>query len=126
MGQRVVHFEVIAEQPERALRFYAEVFGWKAQKWEGPEDYWLLTTGEEGELGINGGLARTRDTSMPACTVNTIAVPSVDEFAEKVTQNGGKVVMPRMEVPGVGHLAYCQATEGITFGIIEFASPNAT
>ena len=120
--QRVVHFEIIAEQPERALQFYTQVFGWNVQKWEGSEDYWLLTTGEEDAPGINGGVARSKDTNMPACTVNSIAVPSVDEFADKISQHGGKVVVPKMAVPGVGYLAYCQDTEGITFGIIEFAA----
>ena len=42
---RVVHFELCADDPERAVKFYEEVFGWKIQKWDGPQDYWLATTG---------------------------------------------------------------------------------
>jgi predicted enzyme related to lactoylglutathione lyase len=130
MQQRIVHFEILAEHPERATAFYTEVFGWKAQKWEGPADYWLLTTGEAvtageaGEPGINGGIGRAGDMNLPACTVNTIAVPSVEAFCEKIAAHGGKVVMPKMEVPGVGYLAYCRDTEGVTFGIMEFAAPS--
>ncbi len=38
---RVVHFEINADDPERAAKFYQNVFGWKIKKWEGPIDYWL-------------------------------------------------------------------------------------
>ncbi len=43
---RPVHFEISADDPERALHFYQAVFGWKSQKWDGPQDYWLISTGE--------------------------------------------------------------------------------
>lgn len=55
---RVVHFEIDAEKPERAVKFYEKVFGWKIEKWKGPVDYWLITTGKEKEPGIDGGLAK--------------------------------------------------------------------
>ena len=112
---RVVHFEISADEPQRALDFYAKVFAWQAQKWEGPQDYWLLMTGEG--QGIDGGLMK-RTPEFP-CTVNSIDVPSVDEFAEKVTENGGKIVVPKMALPGIGYLAYCTDTEGNIFGIFQ-------
>ncbi|MCZ6676123.1 MAG: VOC family protein [Candidatus Poribacteria bacterium] len=114
---RIVHFEIPADQPERAIKFYNDVFGWQINKWDGPEDYWLITTGEEDQPGINGGLMKRPDPS--ASTTNTIDVPSVDDFVTKITQSGGKVVVPKMTVPGIGYLAYCQDTEGNTFGIIQ-------
>jgi hypothetical protein len=119
---RVIHFEIPAEQPERALEFYRAVFGWKAQKWEGAEDYWLLTTGADHEPGINGGLMRRKDPAQPVA--HSIDVPSVDEFTAKITEHGGKVVLPKMLIPGVGHLAYCQDTEGNIFGIFQ-AHPSS-
>jgi predicted enzyme related to lactoylglutathione lyase len=106
-----------ADQPERAVKFYADVFGWKAQKWDSPEDYWLITTGDDDQPGINGGLMKRPDPS--ASTVNSIDVPSVDDFATKIAKNGGKAVVPKMAIPGVGYLAYCQDTEGNTFGIFQ-------
>ncbi len=114
---RVVHFEIPAEQPERASKFYSSVFGWKIKKWQGPQEYWLVTTGEDGAPGINGGLMKR--TKPFTTTINTVDVPSVDEFVGKVTKHGGKVVAPKMAIPGVGYLAYCQDTEGNTFGIIQ-------
>ena len=53
---RVVHFEIHADDPERAISFYQSVFGWQFQKWEGPLEYWMIITGPEGTPGINGGL----------------------------------------------------------------------
>ena len=58
---RVVHFEIPAEDPENVARFYSEVFNWKIEKWEGPVDYWLITTGEENEPGINGAISMASD-----------------------------------------------------------------
>ena len=43
---RVVHFEITAEDPDRAAGFYSQVFGWELTKWEGPMEYWLITTGK--------------------------------------------------------------------------------
>jgi predicted enzyme related to lactoylglutathione lyase len=60
---------------------YQKVFGWEINTWHGPEDYWLIMTGERGEPGIDGALV----IRMPgATTVNTVDVPSVDEFVQKV------------------------------------------
>ena len=111
---RVIHFEVLAEDPERATAFYSNVFGWEINKWDGPEDYWLVTTGAEDTPGINGAIAHSRG---EAVAVNTIEVASIDEFAEKVMANGGQVVIPKMSIPGVGYQVYCKDTEGIVFGL---------
>ncbi|MFQ6673662.1 MAG: VOC family protein [Fidelibacterota bacterium] len=114
---RVIHFEINTDEPERAIQFYSTVFGWKIDKWEGTQDYWLITTGGEEEPGINGGLMRRMAPN--ASTVNTVGVSSVDEFMDKVKQNGGQVVTDKTTIPGVGYFAYCQDTEGNTFGIME-------
>jgi len=113
---RVVHFEINADDAERAVKFYSQVFGWKINKWDGPMDYWLVSTGE-GTPGIDGGIMQRMNPS--AATINTIDVPSVDEFAARIAQNGGRAVMPKRAVPGVGWMAYCQDTEGNVFGIMQ-------
>jgi hypothetical protein len=53
---RVIHFEINADDPERAVKFHKKVFDWKITKWEGPVDYWLVTTGEDKVPGINGAI----------------------------------------------------------------------
>jgi predicted enzyme related to lactoylglutathione lyase len=114
---RVVHFEIPADDPERAIKFYEDAFGWKFEKWEGLMEYWLVMTGPEDEPGIDGGLARRED---PETRVeNTIDVASVDEAIAKVETVGGKVIRPKSAVPGVGWLAYCEDTEGNRFGIMQ-------
>jgi hypothetical protein len=118
---RVVHFEVMAQDPVRAAKFYSQVFGWNINKWDGPMDYWLVGTGSQEEIGIDGGIAQAQG---PPHSVNTIDVNSVDAFVEKVLAGGGKVVMPKMAIPGMGYLVYCQDTEGVVFGMME-SDPSA-
>lgn len=115
MSNRPIHFELGVVEPERAVKFYEAVFGWKAMKWDGPMPYWMVTTGPENEPGINGGMMIHQD-AQPR-TVNTIGVESVDDFAAKVLAAGGQVVVPKMAIPGIGWQAYCLDTEGNLFGI---------
>ena len=114
---RVVHFEIDAKKPDRAVSFYEKVFDWKIEKWKGPVDYWLITTGNAKEPGIDGGLSK-RTEDKPS-TVNTIDVPSVDKFAKKILENGGKIVRPKMAVPGVGWMVYFEDPEGNVWGLME-------
>jgi predicted enzyme related to lactoylglutathione lyase len=119
---RPIHFDLTADNPERAIKFYSSVFGWKFEKWDGPMEYWMAATGDDKEPGINGGLTKRGETGMP--NMNTIGVSSVDKFSKAIQDNGGKVLMPKTPIPGVGLFATCQDTEGNIFGIIE-QNPNA-
>jgi predicted enzyme related to lactoylglutathione lyase len=119
---RPVHFEIPAESPERAIRFYEGVFGWKFHKWDGPMEYWMIQTGDATEPGIDGGLMTRRDPAQPC--VNTIGVESVDQTVATILANGGLNVVPKMPIPGVGWLAYCKDTEGHIFGVMQ-TDPNA-
>jgi uncharacterized protein len=119
---RIVHFEIGADDPDRATKFYEDVFGWQTARWDGPQAYWLMTTGPADQPGINGGILR-RDARFPA-VVNTLDVPDVDEYSERVTAGGGRVTMPKFPLPGVGWLAYCEDTEGNMFGMIQ-SDPSA-
>jgi predicted enzyme related to lactoylglutathione lyase len=116
--QRVVHFEIYTDNPETVRPFYENVFGWKIQKWDGPIEYWMVTTGSDNDPGINGGLLRPREGQSPG-TVNTIAVPSLDQAIEKIEQQGGSICVPKMAVPGIGWLAYAQDPASSVFGILE-------
>ena len=113
---RVSHFDIPADDPQRAQKFYADVFDWKFEKWDGPMDYWMANTGTE-EPGINGGLSKRMPGQLGM--TNTISVPSVDDFSKKITENGGQLIIPKMAIPGVGWFAQCTDTEGNVFGIIE-------
>jgi uncharacterized protein len=116
---RVTHFEIYTDDPDVVRPFYQNVFGWKFQKFEGgPMEYWLVTTGEDKEPGINGGLTRPREGQSPG-TLNTIAVKSLDRTIEKIVKYQGKVCVPKMAIPKIGWLAYAQDPADNVFGIIE-------
>jgi predicted enzyme related to lactoylglutathione lyase len=114
---RVIHFEIPADNPDRAVEFYRTVFGWEIQKWAGPQEYWLASTGPDSQPGINGGLMRRQQPGAGTC--NTIGVISLDQALANITKQGGKVVVPRTAIPGVGYLAYCSDTEGNVFGVMQ-------
>lgn len=122
---RVVHFEVYADDMDRASKFYGDVFGWTVTKidLEGGAAYWLVDTGEEPAQGINGGMMPRP--SADAVTTVMLDVPTVDEYVEKITSGGGTVTVPKFAVPGVGYAAYFKDTEGNTFGIFEDNSEAA-
>jgi predicted enzyme related to lactoylglutathione lyase len=95
--------------------------GWEIKKWDGPQDYWLITTGPDDEPGINGAVMRRQgeiDGQAVIAYVCTVEVSSVDEYVEKIVQESGSVALPKMAVPGVGWLAYCKDTEGNLFGLM--------
>ena len=116
---RIVHFEIYTDDPEAVRPFYQDVFGWKFSKFEGgPVEYWLVTTGDDKDPGINGGLIRPREGQSPG-TLNTIAVASLDQSITKLEEHGGEICVPKMGIPGVGLLAYAQDPAGNVFGIIE-------
>jgi uncharacterized protein len=113
---RVIHFEIPASDPERASAFYKRVFNWKIEKWPGPMEYWMVSTGAEGTPGINGGLMKNTNVKT---TTNTIGVESVDAAIESATKAGGKLIMPKTPIPAVGYFAYLEDTEGNLFGVMQ-------
>jgi hypothetical protein len=114
---RVVHFEIPADNPDRAQTFYADVFGWKFTRWDGPMDYRLAKTGDDKDRGIDGAILPRQ--APGASVVNTVSVPSLDASLKTVEKAGGKVILPRMTVPGVGYVAYASDTEGNPFGMLQ-------
>ena len=114
---RVVHFDISAENVERVIQFYEGIFGWKFTKWEGPMDYWLISTGSQDEPGIDGGLSKRG--GQEAHVINTIEIDSIDQTLEKIVKAGGRIIQPKGTIPGVGYFAQCSDTEGTVFGVME-------
>src|SRR5947209_604044 len=119
---RITHFEFHEPDVNKAIEFYKQAFGWKFTKWEGPEPYWLISTGDPSSRGIDGGMLMSRD-GQPR-TVNTIQVENVDKAIADLTKAGGKIVVPKMPIPGVGYLAYFTDPGGVIVGIMH-NDPNA-
>jgi len=98
----IVHFEIPAENVEKMRKFYSELFGWKIERAEGPVEYYLVETAPEGK-GVGGGMTKKEEPSERP--VNYILVESVDEYSRKVEELGGKIIVPKQTVPGMGHFA---------------------
>jgi predicted enzyme related to lactoylglutathione lyase len=109
---KVLHFEINADKPERTIKFYGDVFGWKFNKWQGPTDYWMVITGDPKEPGINGSVVRRVKNQT---IMTSIQVTNIDETLKNIIKAGGKIVQPKETVPGVGHSARAKDSEGNIF-----------
>ncbi len=116
MNNRVVHFEIPCDEPEKTMQFFTEVFGWSFQQFGG-EPYWMTVTGDENTPGINGGIMKKRDPGQPV--VNSIDVPDIDVYTQKIEKAGGKIVVPKLPIPTVGWLAYFTDPDGNIHGIYQ-------
>jgi predicted enzyme related to lactoylglutathione lyase len=120
---RVVHFEIPADDIARAKEFYGSTFGWELNDAEGM-DYTIVRTSPVDERqmptepgAINGGMMqRTAETPNPVITIN---VDSIDDALKRVDAGGGTSVRPRTEIPGMGAFAYFKDTEGNVVGLWE-------
>ena len=119
----IVYFQIPADDIERSKKFYNELFGWKIDKSpeantpEGMENWSITTTDHNGKEALGGGMSKRQ---MPQQQItNFIDVKSVDEYLSKVERLGGKVVVPKTSVPGMGYYAVCLDTENNSFGIFE-------
>jgi predicted enzyme related to lactoylglutathione lyase len=122
----IVHFEIPADDIERAKRFYTDLFGWKIEKWPGIEgdsssnmEYLIIsTTDDKGDKAlVGGGLMKRQDPQQKI--TNFIDVTSIDEYSSKIEKLGGNVIVSKMAVPGMGYFAICRDTEKNNFGIWE-------
>src|SRR5438874_12370446 len=111
--------EIYADATQGVRPFCQGVFGWNCKRFEGgPIEYWLVTTGDDKDPGINGGITRPREGQSPG-TLNTIAVESLGRTMKKIEQSGGKICVPKMAIPKIGWLAYAEDPAGNVFGVIE-------
>jgi uncharacterized protein len=125
---RVVHFEIHATDLDRAERFYRRVFGWDVRRSDAaPLDYRLITTGPDGEPGINGALVPRRgrvDGQAPIAYVCTVDVDDIEAVEAAVPEAGGEQVVDRQSLENVGSFAYFKDTEGNIFGAMQATRPG--
>ena len=123
----IVHFEIPADNIERAKKFYSSIFGWDIQKFpmpEGSPDYYGVCTTEVDKKrmpikpgAINGGMMkRSHKSETPVLVIN---VKSVDAYVKKIEKAGGKVVMPKMSIADMGFYARIADTESNVIGLWE-------
>lgn len=131
MKNPIVHFEIPADDVERAKEFYEDTFGWKFDKFQLPEgDYWLVTTTEVDNKmrptkpgAINGGLMKRQSPGQPF--MNYIHVESIEEMCKIIEANGGTIVMPKQEIgKGMGWIAAFKDTEDNIVGLHQVDMEN--
>ena len=119
---RVVHFEIQADDVERAKKFYESALGWHIEhmmkKEDGGMDYWGVTTGDTGP-GINGGMYQRPSGEKSYYFDCTIEVPDLAKAMDAVRSSGGVIDGDKMEIPNVGWFARARDTEGNRFGIMQ-------
>jgi len=120
---RIVHFEIHADDPQRAIGFYRDVFGWTISHW-GDMEYWLCSTGPADEPGIDGAIL-PRSGGRPEIggpvvgAVNTVQVDDLDAALASAIDHGGSMALDKMAIPGVGTVAYVLDTEANVVGMLQ-------
>lgn len=126
MSNRPIHFEVQADDAERAKKFYESVLGWKIEKTAMPGvgmDYWSVTTGEG--PGIDGGMYQRKDNMGRRLESFdcTIMVDDIDKVIAGIKANGGTIEAwegkEKWEMKGLGWFSRARDTEGNTFGLLQ-------
>jgi predicted enzyme related to lactoylglutathione lyase len=117
----VVHFELPADDVERAQAFYREAFDWKMNSMPGM-GYTMVSTTDTDESGrpatpgaINGGML-ARQTPITAPVV-TISVDDIDDALNRIEKLGGRTALGRQAVGDMGFSAYFTDTEGNVVGL---------
>jgi predicted enzyme related to lactoylglutathione lyase len=113
---KIVHFEIPADDAERAVGFYRDTFGWEVSRF-GEEPYWLVRAGDEEEPGANGALV-SRDV-LHQSPVLIAGVADIDDVLSRARMRGGDVARGKLPVPGVGWSAYIRDPEGNTIGLFQ-------
>ncbi len=112
----IVHFEIPADDPQRASTFYRGALGWEISRF-GDQPYWLVRAGADDEPGANGALVARED--LHRSPVLIAGVGDIDGILSRVVSCGGKVVQEKLPVPGVGWSAYVLDSEGNTIGVFQ-------
>lgn len=127
MSNRVAHFEIQADDLERAMEFYKKIFGWEFIEWKGGEkEYWMIMTApkDSTETGIDGGLLKRPSECDPVKPkqgmtgyVCTIVVENIDDTIKRLEEGGSICALPKMNLAGMAWQAYYIDTEKNIFGI---------
>jgi len=113
----IVHFDVPAEDIERAKKFYSTLLGWKFESFPEMQYNLITTTNLDGTPGVGGGMGKRMEPSQRM--MNYFGVSSIESAMKQVKSLGGKILTDKMAVPRMGYLVNCVDTEGNLFGLWE-------
>jgi uncharacterized protein len=113
---KIVHFEIPADDVKRAIKFYEKNFGWKFKEFSGMNYYSIIAKDQSGD-GINGGLMKRPKPGHPF--TNYIAVDSIDKSMKNIISSGGKMCMKKTPIGSMGWIAAFTDPEGNMLGLVE-------
>jgi len=119
------YFDLTVTNLDAARHFFEAVLGWQLERFPMPYEYYRIQAGPPGEPGINGGIGAATDAPLAAgrpLTQVTIPVTDLDEVLLRVQASGGRIVEPKMSIPGIGWYATCAEPGGLLFGLIQPAA----
>jgi predicted enzyme related to lactoylglutathione lyase len=122
MNANIAHFAINADDVSRARRFYEAVFPWRFAAW-GPPGFYRIETGDAAGPGIFGALQQRRNWATNQPTIGyecTIGVADVDSVAAAIPAAGGRILMARTTIAGVGDLIFFEDTEGNVAGAMTY------
>lgn len=122
----IVHFEIHADDPRRAIAFYSGALGWTIEQM-GTEDYWLATTSPDASVGINGAIMKRQGPrpEIGAPIVGAVVTTQVDDLDKALAtcvKLGSHLALDKMEIPNVGSVAYIHDTEANVLGLFQPAA----
>jgi predicted enzyme related to lactoylglutathione lyase len=109
--------ELQTSDPEKAAAFYTALFPWHTQTWPGPTEYTMFMRGEVGAGGVTPTPARMK--GLPPCWVTYFEVKDTDATVDKAQRNGGRLIAPVDDAPGVGRIAALADPSGARFAILQ-------
>lgn len=114
MANNIAHFDLQADDVERARRFYERVFEWRFEAW-GPPDFYMIRTGTDSDPGIHGSVSKRNEPVVGPGRIGyecTISVQDLGAIKAAIVRYGGKIVLDEHEIVGVGTLIRFEDTEG--------------
>ncbi len=117
----IVHFEIPANEPSKIARFYEQLFGWKFTKMDaGNMDYWLISHKDaKSPDETMGGLYKPQQGMSQQGILNYFGVKSIDDSLKQASSLGATVVMPKQEIPNIGHFAILKDPNGNAFALFQ-------
>jgi len=120
------YFDLSVTDLEAARRFFERALGWRFEKFPMPYEYYRIQAGAPDEPGIDGGIGAAKDAPLAGerpTTQVTIPVNNLDEVLARVRDSGGRIMEPKMPIPGIGWYATCAEPGGLLFGLVQ-ADPD--
>ena len=117
--RNVVHIEIPAANVKAASEFYASLFGWKMEH----VPQFNYTMWEDGS-GFGGGFTEPSNDNPAGKVLVYIDSDDIEADLEKVVSLGGKVLHPKMEIPGTGWFGIFEDISGNVLALYTSQNPN--